>query len=269
MIELAAGFGAIGNLGEYLEPYAFTRIENSDGSIYIDVTQVQLSRQVFKESTAWMLVDVLKGCVTSGVGTGSRANFRGMEIAGKTGTNSDNVGVTFAGMSGYYSAAVWIGSDNYKALESSATGGSAAAPLWAALMESVHSVTGCTQNRPILTKSASAVGLVQASCCAVSGMMPTSACEHDINGYGVNTDYYLVGTEPDTPCNMHRALTICNRSGLRATSNCSSTSVRGVIYIPAGHPLRMADEMSIVRQYFRGASTSEEEPGLGYCTRCG
>ena len=82
-------------------------------------------------------------------------------------------------------------------------------------------------------------------------------------------DYYLVGTEPDTPCNMHRALTICNRSGLRATSNCSSTSVRGVIYIPAGHPLRMADEMSIVRQYFRGASTSEEEPGLGYCTRCG
>ena len=112
VIELAAGFGAVGNLGEYLEPYAFTRIENSDGSIYIDIDQVQLKRQVFKESTAWMLVDVLKGCVTSGVGTGSQANFRGMEIAGKTGTNSDNVGVTFAGMSAYYSAAVWIGSDN-------------------------------------------------------------------------------------------------------------------------------------------------------------
>ena len=269
VIELAAGFGAVGNLGEYLEPYAFTRIENSDGSIYIDVSQVQLKRQVFKESTAWMLVDVLKGCVTSGVGTGSQANFRGMEIAGKTGTNSDNVGVTFAGMSGYYSAAVWIGSDNYKPLASNATGGNSAAPLWSALMEAVHYTTGCTQNRAILTKSASAVGLTRASCCAVSGMAPTSACANDINGYGVNTDYYLVGTEPDTPCNMHRALTICNRSGLRATSNCSSTSVRGVIYIPAGHPLRMADEMSIVRQYFRGASTSEEEPGLGYCNRCG
>src|SRR5699024_7741313 len=105
VIELAAGFGAVGNLGEYLEPYAFTRVENSDGSIYIDISQVQLHRQVFKESTAWMLVDVLKGCVTSGLATGSRANFQGMEIAGKTGTNSDYRGVTFAGMSGYYSAA--------------------------------------------------------------------------------------------------------------------------------------------------------------------
>src|SRR5699024_4546554 len=74
-LEMAAGFGAIGNLGEYLEPYAFTRVENSDGSIYIDISQVQIHRQVFKESTAWMLVDVLKGCVTSGLGTGSRANF--------------------------------------------------------------------------------------------------------------------------------------------------------------------------------------------------
>ena len=193
-----------------------------------------------------------------------------MEIAGKTGTNSDNVGVTFAGMSAYYSAAVWIGSDNYKPLASNATGGSAAAPLWAALMEAVHAATGCTQNRAILTKSASAVGLVRASCCGVSGMMPTSACEHDANGYGINTDYYLVGTEPDTPCNMHRSLTLCTPQrpcGRRATAR--STTVRGVIYIPAGHPLRMADDMAIVRQYFHGASTSEEEPGVGYCNRCG
>ena len=34
-------------------------------------------------------------------------------------------------MTGYYSGAVWVGSDNYKPLTSSATGGSYAAPLWA------------------------------------------------------------------------------------------------------------------------------------------
>lgn len=267
-LEMAAGFGAIGNLGEYLEPYAFTRVENSDGSIYIDISQVQIRRQVFKESTAWMLVDVLKGCVTSGVGTGSRANFQGMEVAGKTGTNSDYRGVTFAGMTGYYAAAVWIGSDDYRPLSSDATGGTYAAPLWAEIMEAVHRVTGCTENTPILTKSASAVGLVTAQCCGVSGMRPTAACVNDVNGYGVNTDYYLAGTEPDTDCNMHRALTFCTRSRMRATSNCSSTTVRGIIYIPAGHPLRMADDMSVVRQYFYGATTDENEPGVGYCTTC-
>ena len=38
---------------------------------------------------------------------------------------------------------------------------------------------------------------------------------------------------------------------------------------PLRPALRMADDMAIVRQYFHGASTSEEEPGVGYCNRCG
>ena len=123
VIELSAAFGAIANSGTYQEPYAFTQILNADGSIYIDVREVQNTRQVFKPSTAWMLVDMLKGCVTSGVGTGANAKF-GITIGGKTGTHTDSIGVTFAGMSGYYSAAVWIGSDNYRPLSSKATGGS-------------------------------------------------------------------------------------------------------------------------------------------------
>ena len=269
VIEMAAGFGAVANLGQYLEPYAFTRIANSDGTTYIDITQVQIKRQVFKQSTAWMLIDVLKGCVTPGLGTGSSALIDGLEVVGKTGTNSGNIGVTFAGMSGYYSAAVWIGSDNYKPLVSDATGGSYAAPLWSALMRAVHLATGCTTNRPVQTKTAAAVGLVQATCCGVSGMLPTSACRNDANGYSVITDYYLAGTEPSVPCNMHRAVTFCNRSGRLATSHCSSTVVRGVIYIPAGHPLRMADDMDVVRQYFYAASVNEDAPGVGYCTSCG
>ena len=67
---------------------------------------------------------------------------------------------------------------------------------------------------------------------------------------------------------MHRSLTICNRSGLRATSNCSSTSVRGVIYIPAGHPLRMAESASTVHRYFTYATNSREEPSIPTCDQC-
>ena len=41
-----------------------------------------------------------------------------MTVAGKTGTQHPTTcGVTFAGMTGYYAGAVWIGSDNYKPLE--------------------------------------------------------------------------------------------------------------------------------------------------------
>ena len=243
VIEMATAFGAVANMGEYQESYAFTQVLNPDGSTYIDVQQVQLTRQVFKQSTAWLLMSVLYNCVGSS-GTGSRANFGNISVLGKTGTNSNNIGVFFAGMTGYYSGAVWIGSDKYRPLTSDATGGSYAAPLWAAVMQAVHYVTGCTTDQAITTRSPESVGLVQMTVCGVSGMLPTSACRHDANGYELITDYYLSGTEPTQSCNMHRVVS-------------TSSNVYGVIYIPPGHPLRQDRDLSVVRQYFRGASTDE------------
>ncbi len=267
VIELAAGFGAIANTGMYLEPYAFTQILNADGSVYIDVSEVQNTRQVFKPSTAWMLVDMLKGCVSS-EGTGSKANF-GITVAGKTGTHTDSIGVTFAGMTGYYSAAVWIGSDNYRPLSAKATGGSYAAPLWAAIMKKVHELTNCTTDRDIIAGSATDYGLVPVEVCAVSGLLPTKACQADVNGHTTNIDWCLDGTQPTAYCNMHRAVSICRRSNKVATDRCSSTYAVGMIYIPEGHPLRYADSLSTVTQYFTGASIDENSTSLGYCTSCG
>lgn len=267
VIELAAAYGAIANRGQYLEPYAFTQVLNPDGTVYIDVREVQETRQVFKESTAYQLVDCLIGCVSS-EGTGSNAKFGDLTIGGKTGTNSNNIGVTFAGMSGYYAGAIWIGSDYYKPLESSATGSSAAAPLWAAMMSEVHTLTDCTADRSIISGSPFDYGLYPATVCGVSGMLPTDACEHDANQYPLITDYYTQDKVPTAYCNMHRAVTVCRRSGLVATDRCNNTMVVGIIYIPEGHPLRNASDMDVVQSYFYGSSTSEYSAGIGYCTSC-
>ena len=267
VIELATAYGAIANSGTYLESYAFTQVLNSDGTVYIDVTEVQERREVFKPSTAYLLVDCLKGCVSS-EGTGSSAKFGNLTVAGKTGTNSDNIGVTFAGMTGYYAGAIWIGSDYYKPLESSATGGNSAAPLWAAIMNQVHTLTGCTTDREIISGTAADYGLYPSTVCGVSGMLPTSACENDVNGYALNTDYYTADTLPTTYCNMHRAVTLCRVSGMVASDYCRNTVVVGIIYIPEGHPLRYASDMDVVQSYFHGASTSEYSVGLGVCTTC-
>ncbi len=266
MIEMAAAYGAIANRGIYQESYAFTQVLNPDGTVYIDVGEVQQTWQAFKSSTAYMLVDVLKGCVTQGVGTGSAANFGGLTVAGKTGTNTNNIGVTFAGMTAYYSGAVWIGSDNYKPLSSDATGGTYAAPLWAAIMTQVHALTGCTTDRPILSGSPRDYGLVAGTVCSVSGMAPTTACREDANGYAPTTDYFLQGTVPTTPCNMHRTVTICTYSHKIASARCKSTRKFGMIYIPEGHPLRNARKLSDVTKYFVGASTNDTTASIGVCT---
>lgn len=266
VVELATAFGAIANRGVYQESYAFTQILNADGTVYIDVNEVQETWQAFKPSTAYMLVDVLKGCVMPEIGTGSKANFGGLTVAGKTGTNTNNIGVTFAGMTGYYSGAVWIGSDNYKPLTKDATGGLYAAPLWAEIMTQVHLLTGCTTDRAIIAGSPADFGLTACTVCAVSGMLPTSACRNDVNHYGTNTDYYLNGTQPTAHCNMHRAVTVCNRSHQVAAPGCHDTDVYGMIYIPEGHPLRMAHDLSDITSYFIGASTNENSTSLGKCT---
>lgn len=267
VIEMATAFGAVANRGTYLESYAFTQVLNPDGTVYIDVNEVQETRRVFKESTAYQLVDCLIGCCSSG-GTGTKANFGKLTVAGKTGTNTNSIGVTFAGMTGYYAGAVWIGSDYYKPLDSSATGGNAAAPLWASIMEQVHKLTDCTTDRPIISGSPADYGLRKATVCGVSGMLPTSACKNDVNGYDLITDYYTEESIPTVYCNMHRAVTLCKRSGMVANGKCKNTAVVGIIYIPEGHPLRNASDMDVVQASFYGASTSEYSAGIGKCTQC-
>ena len=98
---------------------------------------------------------------------------------------------------------------------------------------------------------------------------PTKACKNDVNDYELITDYWLSGTQPTEYCNMHRAVTICKKSKRIATSSCRSTEVVGMIYIPEGHPLRYAEDLDDVTEYFIGASIDENSTSLGYCTRCG
>jgi len=264
-VEMAAAFGMIANGGVYLEPVAFSYILNADGSMYMDAYDVQIKRRVFKESTAWMLVDVLLGCVGP-EGTGAQAKFGNITVAGKTGTNSDYRGVFFAGITGYYSGAVWIGSDDYKPLVSGASGGTYAAPLWGAVMKAAHTYAGATVDQPIRTKSAADVGLIKVEICSVSGMVPTSACRSDVNGYGTTVDYFLSGTEPVLTCNMHRSVRLCVRTYKAPTSDCD-TGRFGVIYMPEGHPLRNGVS-TVVQKYFSGASTSQDAAAISKCTIC-
>ena len=91
-------------------------------------------------------------------------------------------------------------------------------------------------------------------------------CTHDVNGYGTNTDYYLEGTQPTMPCNMHRQVRVCLTSRKIANARCRNTRTVAMIYIPEGHPLRNAEDIDQVTEYFIGASAAEEGSSLGVCT---
>ncbi len=233
-VQMAVAFGVLGNGGVYQEPISVLGISDSDGNVIWDGHQQQERRQVYRQSTAWLVVDMMKDVVSGG--TGTKAKISGQTVAGKTGTNSDQRGVFFCGMTGWYASSLWIGHDDYKPLSSKVTGGNSAAPLWKAYMTKIHDAKNLS-NRDILEGSPEDYSLTKVTTCAVSGQRATDACRNDVMGYGVVTDYWYTQTVPTTQCQMHVLADVCTVTNLIATPFCPTVVTKGIVVIPEGHPL--------------------------------
>ena len=231
-LQMTVAFGVLANGGVYQEPISVLGISDSHGDVVWDGHQHQDRRRVFTESTSWLIVDMLKTVVSSG--TGTSAKIKGQTVGGKTGTNSDQKGVFFSGITGYYASALWIGHDNYKALSSKSTGSDAAAPLWQAYMSKIHEGL---PRKEILDGDPSTYGLLQVTTCAVSGQLATDACRNDAKGYGVVTDYWAEGTQPTQYCQMHQIQNVCAESNEPASPYCPYVVQRGVVSLQAGNSL--------------------------------
>lgn len=121
-IQLSAAYAAISNYGEYNKPYTVNRVVTSAGTEEVFETE---TRQAMKESTAYMLTDILKG--VPGV-FASSSDIEGIYHAGKTGTTNytsdqiTNLGLEqgayaapdgwYVGFTPQYAISSWVGYDN-------------------------------------------------------------------------------------------------------------------------------------------------------------
>lgn len=87
MIQMAAGFSALINGGNYYRPHVVKQIENADGAI-VENKGKNIIKQVVTEETSNFLRNALRETVISG--TAKTAAVPGYEIAGKTGTAQIN-----------------------------------------------------------------------------------------------------------------------------------------------------------------------------------
>ena len=231
-LEMAQAYCAIANGGYYRQAVAFTTIVDSSEQVVYSSETIRKQYSVFREGTAWMLLDMMKDALGPG-GTGSRAVFPGMTIAGKTGTNDDERGVFFSGITPYYVSTVWIGSDVYKPLVQEATGGGYSCPLWKAYMQPLHAGL---ENKPIFDAQPVDIGLVRAKVCGVSGFGLTPFCPEE----GQTEDWFHADGMQNTPCPMHVGVSVCSVSGKPATIYCPEEHVSefGVTYCDENSPYR-------------------------------
>lgn len=213
-LQMTAAYCAIANGGTYIEPISFTKVVDQDGNTILLAEDVQEKHRAFNPSTAYMLVDILQNAVNSG--TGKSARISGMNVGGKTGSVAYERGVVFAGFTPYYTSTIWIGHDNFERLEKSVAGGKTAAPLWQEYMAIIHSGL---ENRDILEGSYLDYGLVRATVCGVTGLMPNEYCALDPN-HELITDYFAVGSVPVEICPVHQPQFICTESGMVCGDYC-------------------------------------------------
>lgn len=204
-MELNAGYATIANNGLYVKPILYTKIVDHDGNILLDNTQPE-TRQVLKETTAFLLTDAMVDVVTKG--TGAKVNFGNMSIAGKTGTTTKDVDAWFSGFTPYYTATTWAGYDNNESLGTPSER-ALAKTLWRSVMSKIHADL---PNKPF-DKPA---GIVAATVCSKSGKLPVPGlCDATLT-----TEYFEDGTVPTESCNVHYQGMICTYSGLPAQENC-------------------------------------------------
>ncbi len=122
-IKMAAAYATFGNYGNYSKPYNVTKVTTRDGQ----VTEFKPEqKQAMKDSTAYMITDVLKDSFKYGFAT--QATIPGLPTAAKTGSSNYTVeqkramGASdyediipdswFIGYSTDYTISAWTGYDN-------------------------------------------------------------------------------------------------------------------------------------------------------------
>lgn len=121
-IQLSAAYATIANYGQYHTPYTVSKVITQAGNEHSFEAQ---GRQAMKDSTAYMLVDMLKGVPKS---FATSAQIEQLYHAGKTGTTNytadqrAQLGLSqdayatpdawYVGMSPQFAIASWVGYDN-------------------------------------------------------------------------------------------------------------------------------------------------------------
>ncbi len=111
MVELANAYTMFTD-GNYSTAHFYTRVEDLDGNPVLDMSKLVTNTQAIEPESAVIMNRLLSNVWEKpGTARGMKPDTEGIDAVGKTGTTSDFKDFTFAGLTPYYSVAVWWGYD--------------------------------------------------------------------------------------------------------------------------------------------------------------
>ncbi len=186
-LEIAGAYTAFGNRGVMVQPRMISRIVDKSGDA-VWSSQPE-TKKILDPRINFLVVTLMQEVLRSGTGAGVRARGFSLPAAGKTGTAHD---AWFAGFTTKLLCVVWVGLDDYQDLK--IDGPKAAVPIWTEFMKRAHKHRAYRD----VTQFEVPEGVVSAQVDPLTGDLATSACPR------VDTEYYLLGTQPVQFCPLHQ-----------------------------------------------------------------
>lgn len=206
-LELTTAFASIANGGVYNKATFYTKIIDHDGNVLLDKTPVvtktqnkkgedvtvvttSSSKQVMKDSTAFLLTSAMQDVVNSGTGTAVKLRGINVPVAGKTGTSTGNKDLWFVGYTPYLTAGIWGGYDASEK-QSNTTYHKA---IWKAIVEKLSK-----KHKDEKVKFTMPSSVVAVRTCTVCGK-PLAENHYSSRS---KKEYFAKGTVPEETCSVH------------------------------------------------------------------
>ena len=182
LLQLSTAFGTLANNGYYTSNTSIIDISDADGNLFYSQDK-KPPLQIFDPRVTWLISDILSDDSARSIGFGLNSTLKlDRTVAVKTGTTTNFHDNWTIGYTPDLLVGVWVGNSGYEAMHN-VTGLTGAAPIWNEVMR------GLLQGHPD-HPFARPDGLTQVEVCDLSGLLPTSACQH------THQEWFINGTEP-------------------------------------------------------------------------
>lgn len=197
--EITNAYTVFPNGGIYNESRSYLKVTDSNGNIILDNNSS--GNIVFKQTTSYIMTKMMQNVMNNG--TARSVTLRNsVDVAGKTGTTTDDNDRWFVGFTPYYVGGVWYG---YAMPKSIGYAANPTALIWDEVMTRLHQkfITDAKNGGEPLHKFVEPAGIVKATYCKDSGKLMTDACRLDPRGSRADVGYFTVDTAPKESCDCH------------------------------------------------------------------
>jgi penicillin-binding protein 1A len=212
-LKMASAFSVFANQGREVTPISIRSVEDRNGRVILepekDLRTQQKKRgsslQIVSQQNAAVMVDMLGkvvkyGTLSGWTGGGTYFTYEDAQgkkytipAAGKTGTTQNWADAWTVGFTPYYTTAIWFGFDTPgNSLGTTQSGATVAGFYWANYMKEIN------KDLPPKGFQRPQAGLVEATVCSVTGLLPTPYCTD-----GTTTLLFYEGTQPNRLCDWH------------------------------------------------------------------